>query len=80
MFSIHLPCKVLRALLETEGEARGFQHFLHVYIVPYLTFLNHSHYLHLSAGSKFKENQYWKSWYPDKLLGGGGGGGGVTPH
>ena len=42
MFSIHLPCKVLREVLKTEGKALGFQHFLHVYMVPYLTFLNHS--------------------------------------
>ena len=37
-FSIHLPCKVPREVLKTEGEARGFQHFLHVYMVPYLHF------------------------------------------
>ena len=30
-FSIHLPCKGLREVLKTEGEARCFQHFLHVY-------------------------------------------------
>ena len=29
-------------MLKTKGEARGFQHFLHVCMVPYLTFLNHS--------------------------------------
>ena len=34
----HSFTKVLREVLKTEGEARGFQHFLHVYMVPYLHF------------------------------------------
>ena len=38
-FTMQGPC---REVLKTEGEGRGFQHCQHLYMVPYLTFLNHS--------------------------------------
>ena len=47
-----------REVLKTEGEARGFQHFQHIYMVPYLIFLNHSK--RSVVNNPFSQNSMYK--------------------